>query len=89
MLLAAQRRDCPPWDVNPGGSLSWLLSSLALICVAVTAPLRLLLRKDRPENRWELLTFVVYAAILVSLSLPFVLLDWPPGRGWMDWPFDG
>jgi len=125
MLLAAQRRDCPPWDVNPGGSLPWLLSTLAIVCVAlgeeikmdrergeeyeayrasvplmlprpafvsalVTAPLRFLLNKERPENRWELLlTFVVYAAILISFSLPFVLLDWPPGRGWMDWPFGG
>jgi protein-S-isoprenylcysteine O-methyltransferase Ste14 len=122
MLLAAQRRDCPPWDVNPGGSLPWLLSVLAIVCVAlgeeikmmrergeeyetyragvpfmlplprfvstvVTAPLRILLKKERPENRWDLLlTFVVYAAILISFSLPFVLLDWPPGQGWTDWP---
>jgi protein-S-isoprenylcysteine O-methyltransferase Ste14 len=125
MLLAAQRRDCPPWDTNPGGSLPWLISTLAIVCVAlgeeikmgrergeeyeayragvpfmlplpgfvstvVTAPLRFLLKKERPESRWELLlTFVIYAAILILLSLPFVLLDWPPGRGWMDWPFGG
>ena len=122
MLLAAQRRDCPPWDVNPGGSLPWLLSMLAIVCVAlgeeikmtqergeeyeayrtgvpfllplprfvsrlVTAPLRVLLKKERPENRWDLLlTFVVYTAILISFSLPFVLLNWPPGQGWMAWP---
>jgi protein-S-isoprenylcysteine O-methyltransferase Ste14 len=57
------------------------------ISAMLTAPIRRLLKKNRPENGRELvLTFVVYAAILTLLSLPFVLLDWPPGRGWMDWP---
>jgi protein-S-isoprenylcysteine O-methyltransferase Ste14 len=56
------------------------------ISKVITAPLRALLKKDRPGNRKELvLTFVVYAAILVLLSLPFVVLNWP-SRGWMDWP---
>jgi protein-S-isoprenylcysteine O-methyltransferase Ste14 len=122
MLRAAQRTDVPLWNTNPGASLPWLISTLAIVCIALgeeikmkrehgkeyetyrasapfmlplpkivsavaAAPIRLLLKKDRPENRWELLlTFVVYTAILVLLSLPFVLLDWPPGRGWMDWP---
>jgi len=123
MLQAAQRRDCPPWDVNPGGSLPWLISALAIVCVALgeelkmrrefgeeyaayqanvpfmlplprfvrsiaSLPLRCLLKTDRPRNRWQLvLTFVVYTAILMVFSLPFVVLDWPPGRGWMDWPY--
>ncbi len=53
----------------------------------VTSPLRLLLKKDRPETGKELLaTFAVYATLLILLSLPFVLLDWPPGIGWSDWP---
>ena len=52
----------------------------------ITAPMRILLRKDRPGNRKEhVVTFVIYATILVLLSLPFVLLNWP-SRGWMDWP---
>jgi protein-S-isoprenylcysteine O-methyltransferase Ste14 len=122
MLRAAQRTDVPLANTNPGASLPWLISTLIIICVAlseeikmsrergeeyeayragapfmlplprfasivVTAPIVLLLKKDRPENRWELvLTFVVYAAMLALLSLPFVLLDWPPGCGWMNWP---
>ena len=122
MLRAAQSRDVPVWDDNPGASLPWLISALTITCVAwgeeirmsrergeeyeayrasapfmlplprcvsraVNVPLRLLLKKDRPENRWELLlTFLVYAAILVLLSLPFALLDWPSGCGWMGWP---
>ncbi len=122
MLKAAQRSDVPLWDTNPGASLPWLISTLAIVCVAlgeeikmsraceeeyeayrartpfmfplpafisaaVMAPIRLLLGKDQPQNRWALvLTFVIYAAILMLLSLPFVVFDWPPGRGWMDWP---
>lgn len=53
----------------------------------ITAPLRLLLRKDRPESGREVaITFVVYAAILVVLSLPFALFNWPSRYGWCDWP---
>lgn len=56
------------------------------ISEVITAPIRLLLKKDRPENRKELLvTFVVYLAILVLLSLPFLLLDIPGYVGWGGW----
>jgi len=42
---------------------------------------------NRPETGEELLaTFAVYAALLILLSLPFVLMDWPPGIGWSNWP---
>jgi protein-S-isoprenylcysteine O-methyltransferase Ste14 len=122
LLRASQSTDVPLWNENPGASLPWLISTMAIVCVALseemrmrrehgveyktyqdstpfmlplpglvskglTAPLRLLLKKDRPESRGELvLTFAIYVGILMALSLPFVLLDWPPGRGWMDWP---
>jgi hypothetical protein len=53
----------------------------------VTAPMRLALKKDRPETGKELLvTFAVYATIFILLSLPFVLLDFPQGIGWSGWP---
>jgi len=53
----------------------------------ITLPIRLLLKKDRPETGKELLaTFAVYATLLILLSLPFVLLDFPPGIGWSGWP---
>jgi len=53
----------------------------------ITFPMRLLLKKNRPETGEELLaTFAVYAALLILLSLPFVLMDWPPGIGWSNWP---
>jgi protein-S-isoprenylcysteine O-methyltransferase Ste14 len=57
------------------------------VSAVVTLPMRLLLQKSRPETGKELLaSFAVYATLLVLLSSPFVLLDWPPGIGWSDWP---
>jgi protein-S-isoprenylcysteine O-methyltransferase Ste14 len=57
-----------------------------VVSTVVSAPMRLVLKKNWPENNRELvLSFGVYAAILILLSLPFALLGWPPG-GWGDWP---
>lgn len=59
-------------------STPFMLPLPKFISEVITAPIRLLLKKDRPENGKELLvTFVVYLAILVLLSLPFLLLDIP------------
>jgi protein-S-isoprenylcysteine O-methyltransferase Ste14 len=55
---------------------------------AVAAPFRLIRGRDAPETSWDLVwVFSIYLAIVVLLSLPFVLLDWPPAGGWMQWPF--
>jgi protein-S-isoprenylcysteine O-methyltransferase Ste14 len=57
------------------------------VSTIITFPMRLLLKKNRPETGKELVaTFAVYATLLILLSLPFVLLDWPPGYGWSEWP---
>ena len=57
------------------------------VATLTTSPIRLLLKKNRPETGKELLvTFAVYAVLLILLSLPFVLLDWPHGIGWSNWP---
>lgn len=121
MLIAAQQ-PVPMGGTNPGASLSWLLASLVIVCIAlaeenrmrkedsegylqytasapfmfripgfaatlITSPIRLLLKKNRPETGKELVaTFAVYATLLILLSLPFVLLDWPHGIGWSNWP---
>jgi protein-S-isoprenylcysteine O-methyltransferase Ste14 len=121
MLFAAQQ-PVPMGGSNPGASLSWLLASLVIVCIALaeeskmrkqdregylqyaagapfmlpvpksvssvfSLPMRLVLKKDRPETGKDLLaTFAVYAALFIVLSLPFVLLDWPPGIGWSSWP---
>jgi protein-S-isoprenylcysteine O-methyltransferase Ste14 len=123
MLRASLSRGIPLGHTNPGASLPWVLSTMAIVCVALSeemdmsrehhqdydryrvkapfllplprflsrvfsAPLRVVLRKERLENRWEVvLAYFIYLVSLALLSLPFVLLDWPPGKGWMDWPF--
>jgi len=57
------------------------------VSTIITFPMRLMLKKDRPETGKEMVaTFAVYATILILLSSPFVLLDWPFGIGWSGWP---
>lgn len=57
------------------------------ISSVVTAPIRFLFKKKLPENGKEIVyTFAVYTTILLLLSLPFLLLNWPPGYGWAAWP---
>jgi protein-S-isoprenylcysteine O-methyltransferase Ste14 len=64
-------------------SASFMFHLPRFVSEVITAPIRLLLKKDRPENGKELLvTFVVYLAILVLLSLPFLLLDIPWHVAW-------
>jgi protein-S-isoprenylcysteine O-methyltransferase Ste14 len=122
MLRVALRHDTLLQNTNPGASLPWMISTLIIICVAlseeihmhqhhgatyeyysgqapfmlplprflsqlISAPFRLILKKNRPETRWDLLwTFMIYLVGMMLLSLPFVLLDWPPAGGWMNWP---
>jgi protein-S-isoprenylcysteine O-methyltransferase Ste14 len=124
VMLRASLLDVPLGGANPSASLPWVLSTVAILCVAlmeelrmtrahgetytayrdrtpfmlplprsvsaaISYPMRVLLRRDRPENGWQVLVvFLVYAAILVLLSLPFVLLKWPSSMGWMVWPYD-
>jgi hypothetical protein len=57
------------------------------VSTVITLPMRLVLKKNRPETGKELVaTFAVYTTLLILLSSPFVLLDFPPGIGWSDWP---
>ena len=122
MLRVSLRHDTLLQQTNPGASLPWVLSTLIMVCIAlseenrmrrlhgreyedyrrqapfmlplpatlsraISAPTRLVLRKDRPESGWDLvLAFALYLALIALLSLPFVLLDWPPSGGWMAWP---
>jgi len=57
------------------------------VSAVATLPMRLVLKKDRPETGKKLVaTFAVYATLLILLSSPFVLLDFSQGIGWSDWP---
>lgn len=60
----------------------------SFISSVISFPFRVLLKKDRPEDGKEIvLAFAVYLVTLVLLSVPFVVLDWPPGLGWFEWPY--
>jgi protein-S-isoprenylcysteine O-methyltransferase Ste14 len=69
------------------GSAPFMFRIPKFVSTVVTAPMRFVLKKDRPETGKELLaTFAVYATIFILLSLSFVLLDFPTGIGWSGWP---
>lgn len=122
MLQVAFRHDTYLHASNPGASLPWVISTLIIVCVAlseeirmrrqrgkeyvlysnqasfmfplpgyltrvISAPYRMILGKDNIENTVDLFKlFIIYLLIIMLLSLPFVLLDWPVS-GWMNWPF--
>jgi len=122
MLRASFSRGIALHNTNPGASLPWVLSTLIIVCIAlseenrmarergseyehyrasapfmlplprllsqaITAPFRLIIKKDRPTSGRDLLwTFIIYLGVIVVLSLPFVLFGFPPGGSWSDWP---
>jgi hypothetical protein len=70
------------------GRAPFMIPLPQIVSRVISAPFRFLLKKDRPHTGLDLLwTFAIYLAAIMVLSLPFVLLDWPSGGGWMDWPF--
>ena len=123
MLRVALRQDTVLQPVNRGASLPWVISTLIILCIAlseeirmqrqhgdaylayssrtpfmfplpavvtraIACPFRRLTGRDRPRRGLDLVwVFVLYLALAALLSLPFVLLNWPPGRGWATWPF--
>ena len=69
------------------GSASFMLPLPSFISKVITAPIRILLKRNLPKSGKEVIcTFAVYSAILILLSLPFLLLNWPPDYGWSTWP---
>ena len=59
------------------------------ISKVITAPIKKRFKRNLPKSGKEIIyLFGVYIAILILLSLPFPLLNWPPGYGWLDWPWN-
>jgi len=60
-----------------------------IISKAITTPTRLLFKKGLPGNNKQIIiTLAVHGLMLIIISLPFPLLDWPPGLGWYAWPWN-
>jgi protein-S-isoprenylcysteine O-methyltransferase Ste14 len=67
----------------------FMISLPSSVLSALSAPFRLQFKRSRPENGKEIFAvFWIYLILLVGLSLPFVLLNWPPGLGWAAWPYN-
>lgn len=55
----------------------------------ISSPMRLILRRPRPENgRQVAVVIALYTLILVAASLPFAIWDWPPRTGWWGFPYN-
>jgi protein-S-isoprenylcysteine O-methyltransferase Ste14 len=123
MLRTSLRTDLVLQRSNPGASLPWVISTLIILCVAlseemqmrhdhnqtyeqycrkvpfmlplprilrdwIAAPTRWLLKREVPESGRDVVAiFLIYLVLVMLLSLPFVLLHWSAGGGWMQWPF--
>ena len=69
----------------------FLLPLPRLVSRIVSAPMRLVLRKDRPRSgRDVVIVFVLYSGILIALSIPFAIFDWPAREQamWIGFPYD-
>ncbi len=54
----------------------------------ITSPIRTMFKSNLPRNRKQVIgTFAVYLGITIALSLPFLLIHWPPALRWIDWPY--
>lgn len=68
-------------------STPFMLPLPKFISATIAAPIRALIKTNFPKSEKEVLcTFAVYSAISILLSLPFLILNWPPGYGWSGWP---
>jgi protein-S-isoprenylcysteine O-methyltransferase Ste14 len=56
----------------------FLLPLPRCVFAVIAAPMQLVLRKDKPKSGTDvLLVFALYSALLIALSLPFAVFDWP------------
>ncbi len=69
-------------------SVPFIIPLPSSILEALAIPFRLQFKRNRPENGKEVFAaFWIYLVMLMGLSVPYVLLNWPPGLGWSAWPY--
>lgn len=70
------------------GSAPFMFPLPKFISSVIMAPNRILFKRDLPESRKQVIgTFASYLGIFIALSLPFLLINWPPALRWIDWPY--
>jgi hypothetical protein len=66
----------------------FLLPLPKIVVKIIQFPFKLIMKKNSPETTGEVIgTLLLYSMILITLSLPFVLLKWPSSMGWSEWPY--
>ena len=67
----------------------FLLPAPRWLSMVISLPMRLVLRRSWPATGGQVAaTIALYAAILIALSIPFVVFDWPPRIGWWGFPYN-
>ena len=67
----------------------FLLPAPHWLSTVISMPMRLVLRRPWPENgRQVAAAIAVYASVLIVLSVPFAVFDWPPRIGWWGFPYN-
>lgn len=72
------------------------MAAVALVTVVfapyaavVAAPMRWILRGQAPESGRDVAVVVgLYAAVVLVLSVPIILLGWPATTGWWGFPYN-
>jgi protein-S-isoprenylcysteine O-methyltransferase Ste14 len=68
---------------------SFMLPLPRFVSNVTAAPLRFVLKKERPETGKEVaIVLAVYAGLLILLSVPFVVFQWPPESRWARFPYN-
>ena len=86
MKYAAEISRCQRWVVKIGSSL--LTNDGKGLAVDAIDDWVAQIAGLRKDGREVLLVVSVYAVLLVLLSLPFLLWNWPPRGGWWAYPYN-
>jgi protein-S-isoprenylcysteine O-methyltransferase Ste14 len=92
MLRASLRRDTPLQDTNPGASLPWVISTLIIVCIALSEEIRMRREHGQEYERYSsrapfMLPLPGFLSKLISVPLRLLRKE-RPETGWdLVWTF--